>query len=80
MEVVSKAMPGSIPTLNSGSLQKSKKIQVAKWDTPKKYLEKKFKVINEVDPDEYVDEIETELHFHSSKLYVSTMMKLSPTF
>jgi len=31
-----KAMPGSIPTPNSGSLLKNKKIQVAKWDTPKK--------------------------------------------
>jgi len=31
-----KAMPGSIPTPSSGSLQKNKKIQVAKWGTPKK--------------------------------------------
>ncbi len=31
-----KAMPGSIPTPSSGSLQKTKKIQVAKWGTPKK--------------------------------------------
>jgi hypothetical protein len=30
-----KAMPGSIPTPNSGSLKKNKKIQVAKWGTPK---------------------------------------------
>jgi hypothetical protein len=33
-----KAMPGSITTPNSGSLQKNKKIQVAKWGTPKKVL------------------------------------------
>jgi len=33
-----KAMPGSISTPNSGSLQKTKKIQLAKWGTPKKYL------------------------------------------
>jgi len=32
-----KATPESIPTPNSGSLQKNKKIQVAKWGTPKKY-------------------------------------------
>jgi len=32
-----KAMPGSIPTPSSGSLKKNKKIQVAKWGTPKKY-------------------------------------------
>ncbi len=32
-----KPMPGSIPTPNSGSLQKNKKIQVAKQGTPKKY-------------------------------------------
>ena len=31
-----KAMPGSITTPNSGSLQKNKKIQVAKWGTQKK--------------------------------------------
>jgi len=31
-----KAMPGSIPTPSSGSLYKNKKIQVAKWGTPKK--------------------------------------------
>jgi len=31
-----KAMPGSISAPNSGSLQKIRKIQVAKWDTPKK--------------------------------------------
>jgi len=31
-----KAMPGSIPTPNSGSLLKNKKIQVAKWGKPKK--------------------------------------------
>ncbi len=37
-----KAMPESIPTPNSGSLQKNKKIQVAKWGTPKKYLKKYF--------------------------------------
>ncbi len=30
-----KTMPGSIPTLNSGSLLKNKKIQVAKWGTLK---------------------------------------------
>jgi len=30
-----KAMPGSIPTPSSGSLWKNKKIQVAKWGTPK---------------------------------------------
>jgi len=34
------AMPGSIPTPNSGSLYKNKKIQVAKWGTPKKYYKK----------------------------------------
>jgi hypothetical protein len=33
-----KAMPGSISAPNSSSLQKTKKIQVAKWGTPKKYL------------------------------------------
>jgi len=33
-----KAMPGSIPTTNSGSLLKKKKIQVAKWGKPKKYI------------------------------------------
>ncbi len=37
-----KAMPGSIPTPNFGSLLKNKKIQVAKWGTPKKYLKKVF--------------------------------------
>jgi len=37
-----KAMPGSIPTPNFGSLLKNKKIQVAKWGTPKKYLKKCF--------------------------------------
>ncbi len=31
-----KAMPGMISTPNSDSLQKNKKIQVAKWGTPKK--------------------------------------------
>jgi len=31
-----KAMPGLISTPNSGSLKKNKKIQVAKWGTPKK--------------------------------------------
>jgi len=36
-----KAMPGSIPTPNSGSLYKNKKIQVAKWGTPKKIFKKK---------------------------------------
>jgi len=35
-----KAIPGSISTPNSGSLWKNKKIQVAKWGTPKKYLKK----------------------------------------
>ncbi len=30
-----KAMPGLIPTPNSGSLQKKKRIQVAKWGPPK---------------------------------------------
>jgi len=35
-----KAMPGLIPTPNSGSLLKNKKIQVAKWGTPKKYFKK----------------------------------------
>jgi len=34
-----KAMPGSIPAPNSGSFQ-NKKIEVAKWGTPKKYLKK----------------------------------------
>ena len=33
-----KAMPGYIPTPNSGSLEKTKKIQVAKWGRPKKYF------------------------------------------
>jgi hypothetical protein len=33
-----KAMPGSKPTPNSGSLWKNKKIQVSKWDKPKKYI------------------------------------------
>jgi hypothetical protein len=33
-----KAMPGLIPTPNSGSLQKNEKIQVAKWGKPKKYI------------------------------------------
>ncbi len=33
-----KAMPGSISTPSSGSLEKNKKIQVAKWGTPKKYF------------------------------------------
>ncbi len=37
-----KAMPGSIPTPNSGPLQKNKKIQVAKWGTPKKIFKKKL--------------------------------------
>ena len=36
-----KRWPGSIPTHNSGSLKKNKKIQVAKWGTPKKYLKKR---------------------------------------
>jgi len=36
-----KAMPGSVPTPNSGSLYKNKKIQVAKWGSPKKYFDKK---------------------------------------
>jgi len=31
-----KAMSGSTPTPNSGSLKNNKKIQVAKWGTPKK--------------------------------------------
>ncbi len=31
-----KAMPGLIPTPSSGSLEKNKKIQVAKWGKPKK--------------------------------------------
>ncbi len=31
-----KAMPGSISAPNSGSLQKTRKMQVAKWGTPKK--------------------------------------------
>ncbi len=35
-----KAMPGSIPTPSSGSLKKNKKIQVARWGTPKTYLKK----------------------------------------
>jgi hypothetical protein len=35
-----KAMPGSIPTPNSDSFLKNKKIQVAKWGTPKKYFKK----------------------------------------
>jgi len=30
-----KAMPGLIPTPNSDSLKKNKKMQVAKWGTPK---------------------------------------------
>jgi len=34
-----KAMPGSIPTPNSGS-RKIRKIQVAKWGTPKKNIKK----------------------------------------
>jgi len=34
-----KAMPGSIPAPNSGSFE-NKKIQVAKWGTPKKIFEK----------------------------------------
>ncbi len=33
-----KAMPGLMPTPNSGSLQKNKRIQVAKWGTPRKYF------------------------------------------
>jgi hypothetical protein len=37
--------PGSISTPNSGPLYKNKKIQVAKWGTPKKYLKKKLVVI-----------------------------------
>ncbi len=41
-----KAMPGSIPTPNSGSLLKNKKIQVAKWGTPKKVLKKNNQVPN----------------------------------
>ncbi len=36
-----RAMPGLISTPNSSSLQKNKKIQVVKWDTPKKIFEKK---------------------------------------
>jgi len=32
-----KAMPGSIPAPNSGSFE-NKKIQVAKWGTPKIYI------------------------------------------
>jgi len=37
-----KTMPGSISEPNSGSLWKIRKIQVAKWGTPKKYLLKKM--------------------------------------
>ncbi len=33
-----KAMVGSIRTPSSGSLQKNKKMQVAKWGTPKNYF------------------------------------------
>ncbi len=40
-----KAMPGLIPTPKSGSLKKNKKIQVAKWGKPKKYLYKKNYVL-----------------------------------
>jgi len=39
-----KAMSGSIPAPNSDSLQKIRKIQVAKWGTPKKKKEKKWSV------------------------------------
>jgi len=35
-----KAMPGLIPTPNSGSLKNNKKIQVAKWEAPKNNLKK----------------------------------------
>jgi len=40
-----KAMPGLIPTPNSGSLEKNKKIQVAKWGTPKKYNKKRYRAL-----------------------------------
>ncbi len=39
-----KAMPGLIPTHNSGSLQKNKKKQVAKWVTPKNFFFKERKI------------------------------------
>jgi hypothetical protein len=35
-----KAMPGLIYTPNSDSIYKNKKMQEAKWGTPKKYLKK----------------------------------------
>jgi hypothetical protein len=38
-----KAMPGSIPKPNSGSLWKNKKIQVGKWGTPKNIF---FKIVS----------------------------------
>ncbi len=43
-----KAMPGLIPTPNSGSLLKNKKIQVAKWGKPKKniYIKIRLKRFN----------------------------------
>ncbi len=37
-----KAMPELIPAPNSGSLKKIRKIQVAKWGTPKKIIKKFF--------------------------------------
>jgi len=37
-----KAKPGSISAPNSGSLQKIRKIQEAKWGTPKLFFEKKI--------------------------------------
>jgi len=37
-----KAMPGSIPAPNSGSLYKIRNILVAKWGTPKNYLKKQI--------------------------------------
>ncbi len=37
-----KAMPGLIPTPSSVSLQKNKKIQVAKQGTPKQYLKEQY--------------------------------------
>jgi len=40
-----KAMPEWISTPNSGSLLKNRKIQVAKWGTPKKTLKKESEAI-----------------------------------
>jgi hypothetical protein len=51
-----KAMPGSIPTPNSGSLSKNKKIQVAKWGTPKKTSSKLKKKIEFTSLDSFQNE------------------------